>query len=80
MIGIDHGCVEGRLRSPYVVDPVAVGNVAVLVDEPCKVFQHSLDSGCHLGGQETQDGPVRVPVVDLPEPTTRHHERLGHVD
>ena len=35
-----HGGEERGLRAPLEVDPVPVGNEAVLVDQPGKVLQH----------------------------------------
>ena len=34
----------------------------------------------HLRNQKSLNGPVGVPVVHLPEPSSGHHERLLHVD
>ena len=62
---LDHLDEERRLRPVLEVGPSPVRNLAQLVDEVDKIFQHAPHGIPHVAEQEPSDDPVRVPVVDL---------------
>lgn len=65
---------EGRLRTVQVVLPQSVRYKAMLLQDQSKSIKYALSCAQHIASYQSQDNPISVPIVALPESATRHQD------
>ena len=68
---LNHRRKKRRLRTTQKICPVAVRNMAVLLNEVRKIFDHILYDIPVTAFCKPQHREIRIPIINLPKAATR---------